>query len=66
MAICRRTYSAYETTAMCSPYDTVITVNSGPTACAFSGTDGLRCSSSSVRYTEASSPANTELLSILR
>ena len=64
IAICLSTYSAYETTAMCSPYDTATTVRSGPADP--SGTDGLRCSSSSVRYTEASNPANTELLSIRR
>jgi hypothetical protein len=51
---------------MCNPYDTVNTVKSGPTALVVSGTEGLRCSSSSVRYTDASSPANTELLNILR
>src|SRR4029453_16490371 len=61
-----RTYSAYDTTVMCTPYDTEITGKSGPAAYAVSGTDGLRCSSRIVRYTEASTPANTELLSILR
>jgi hypothetical protein len=49
VAICLSTYRAYETTAMCSPYDTVMTMNSGPAAGAVSGTDGLRCSSSNVR-----------------
>ena len=66
MAICRRTYSAYQTTAMWSPYETVRTVNSGPADCAFNGTDGFRCRRSNVRYTEARSPANTELLSIFK
>src|SRR5690349_13695576 len=61
-----RTYSAYDTTAMCTPYATVITAKRGPAAYAVSGTDGFRCSNRIVRYTDASSPANTELLSILR
>jgi hypothetical protein len=51
---------------MCTPYDTAITAKSGPAAYAVSGTDGLRCSSRIVRYTEASNPAKTELLSIRR
>ena len=64
ITIWRSTYSAYETTVMCRPYDSTITVSTGPAAA--SGTSGLSSSSSSVKYAAASNPANAELLSIRR
>jgi hypothetical protein len=63
-AICRSTYSAYDTTAMCSPYASTPTTSSAPIAWNVRGIEGFRSSARTLRYTAASSPANTELLSM--
>ena len=62
----RRTYPAYVMTAMCTPYDRMTTASTGAVAPIVSGTEGLRSTTSNVRYTAATRPTKIELLSMRR